>query len=187
MEILPTRSYSIDDKKISIYDGLISKKESLALDNAFRNAPFMKKEVATPETAKTPHWALNLSLDEYKSTPLHKATIRAVEHFTQGKEKYRPYRHYCNQVSFGDFLFSHRDCNEAHSEVTALWFISKQWSKEWGGETLFFNESGDAEFVSSPIPGRLVLFDSNIIHAGRTPSRSCTDPRFTFAIKLEKY
>ena len=42
-----------------------------------------------------------------------------------------------------------------------------------------------AQFVASPKPGRLVVFDGAIKHVGRPPNRICYAPRFTFAIKLE--
>jgi len=43
----------------------------------------------------------------------------------------------------------------------------------------------DAEAVVSPKPGRLVIFDGSILHAGRPPNRSCYAPRYTLAYKLE--
>jgi hypothetical protein len=36
----------------------------------------------------------------------------------------------------------------------------------------------------SPRPGRLLLFDGAIRHAGKPPNRNCPVARFTFAIKL---
>ena len=55
---------------------------------------------------------------------------------------------------------------------------------EWGGETLFFDESGDAVFVTTPRTGRLVLFDGAIRHVGRPPTAICPETRFTFALKF---
>ena len=78
------------------------------------------------------------------------------------------------------------DAQPGSDEFTALWYLCEHWDTEWGGETLFFDAAGDAQFVCSPRPGRLVLFDGAIRHAGRPPSRICYVPRYTFAIKLER-
>jgi len=36
----------------------------------------------------------------------------------------------------------------------------------------------------SPKPGRLLLFDGAIRHAGKAPNRNCNVSRYTFTIKL---
>jgi SM-20-related protein len=82
-------------------------------------------------------------------------------------------------------LFTHTDCLPTSRELTALWFLMDRWDVEWGGETLFFTDDGDAEFVATPKPGRLVVFDGAIRHVGRPPNRVCYAARYTFAIKLE--
>lgn len=183
----PTRTGTIQNRKIAIYDGLLNQNEIIALDRAFQNAAFTKNEIAKPETTTTPHWSLNLSKQEFESTPLHSKMLAPLDDFKNSSDNYRAYRHYCNYAAFGDLLYSHRDSAEVGAEITALWFICSKWNIDWGGETVFFNDNGDAEFVCSPNPGRLVLFDSHLLHAGRAPNRNCLQPRFTFAVKLEKY
>lgn len=99
-------------------------------------------------------------------------------------ERYRAYRAYTNHAAYGDMLYTHCDCGPDQRELTALWYMTTHWEPEWGGETMFFDSSGDAMFCVSPRPGRLVLFDGAIPHVGRPPSRICYAPRYTFAIKL---
>jgi SM-20-related protein len=69
-------------------------------------------------------------------------------------------------------------------ELTALWFLCESWDREWGGETLFYTADGDAQCAVTPRPARLVVFDSDIRHAGKPPNRNCPIGRYTFAIKL---
>ena len=69
-------------------------------------------------------------------------------------------------------------------ELTALWFLCERWDTEWGGETLFYDATGDAQIAVTPKPGRLLLFDGAIRHAGKPPNRNCPVARYTFAIKL---
>ena len=83
-------------------------------------------------------------------------------------------------------LFSHVDCVEGAGELTALWYVCDQGDPEWGGETVFFDRQRDVRAAVSPRPGRLVLFDGDILHAGRPPNRNCHAPRFTLAVKLER-
>jgi hypothetical protein len=116
--------------------------------------------------------------------PLWPATESAVACARPG-EAYRPYRAYTNYAAYGDMLYTHVDCAPDQRELTALWFLSTRWEPEWGGETMFFDTSGDAMFCTSPRPGRLVLFDGAIPHVGRPPSRICYAPRYSFAIKLK--
>jgi Rps23 Pro-64 3,4-dihydroxylase Tpa1-like proline 4-hydroxylase len=125
-----------------------------------------------------------MQLAAVQNLSLLPATLQAVA-AVRPNERYRAYRAYTNHAAFGDMLFTHTDCLPDRRELTALWFLCENWDTEWGGETVFFNSAGDAEFIASPRPGRLVVFDGAIRHAGRPPSRICYTPRYTFALKLE--
>ena len=182
-----TRKGEIDGKSIMIYDGLVPQAAVDKLTSALEQNAFTHNEIARPETAHCKHWAVNLTLSEAERLPIFKPTVDATVPFCSDGSKYRIYRAYCNYASFGDMLFTHTDAMPGSRELTALWFLAKEWNVEWGGETLFFNENEDAEFVASPKPGRLVLFDGSILHVGRPPNRICFAPRFTFAFKLEAY
>jgi len=147
--------------------------------------PFTRNEVARPDTQAFRHWAYNVEPREHESLPMYRRTLDAVEEHFPERGPHRCYRAYCNLCTYGDMLFSHTDAQPGEEELTALWYITPRWDPEWGGETLFFSGEGNAEFVVSPRPGRLVLFDGRIRHAGRPPSRICVIPRLTFAFKLE--
>jgi len=99
---------------------------------------------------------------------------------------YRPYRAYTNVASFGDMLFTHTDCLPGQHDLTALWYLCERWDVEWGGETMFYDAHDEVALAVVPRPGRLVIFDGAIKHAGRPPSRICHVPRYTFAIKFQR-
>lgn len=82
-------------------------------------------------------------------------------------------------------LFTYADCVPGAGELTALWYVCGRWDFEWGGETVFFDANRDARAAVSPKPGRLAVFDAEILHVGRSPNRICQPPRDTLAIKLE--
>jgi hypothetical protein len=182
-----TRRGEIEGKPLWVFDDLVDPREIAALTAAFDAGAFTRNEVARPETQQVKHWALNVSLDVAQQLPLYKPMLDALGTVVPPGVRYRAYRAYCNHAAYGDMLFTHTDAMPGSHELTALWFVAREWDLEWGGETLFFNSREDAEFVASPRPGRLVVFDGSIVHCGRPPSRICFAPRYTFAYKLERY
>ena len=182
-EVSPTRHGTVEGRDVFVFDGLVSEEDLGQYAEALSRASFTRSEYAKPETVEYKHWVSELPLANLTRVPLWPATERAIACARPG-ERYRPLRAYTNYAAFGDVLYSHTDCGPEQRELTALWFLSTQWEPEWGGETMFFDASGDAMFCVSPKPGRLVVFDGAIAHAGRPPSRICFAPRYTFAIKV---
>lgn len=179
-----SRRQLIEGREIRVYDGLLEKHAIYALTDMLDKGAFTRTEHARDDTAAVRHWVLNIPLDVSTRMPVYAPTIEAVRGFPEGNS-YRAYRCYCNHAAHGDMLYTHTDARGGEKGLTALWYIAPEWDIEWGGETLFFTSQGDAEAVVSPRPGRLVVFDGAIIHAGRPPSRTCYAPRYTLAFKLE--
>ncbi|MFK7957851.1 MAG: 2OG-Fe(II) oxygenase [Lysobacterales bacterium] len=181
--IAPQRSATIDGKSVAVFDGLVADNIVSRIKEILDASPFQHNEIARPDTAQYRHWANNMTVEAARNLPFHGPTLAAAK--AMGRGTFSVYRAYTNFAAFGDMLFTHTDCLPGAGELTALWFVSNQWNVEWGGETLFFNADEDAEFVVSPRPGRLVLFDGELRHCGRPPNRICTEPRYTLAFKLE--
>jgi Rps23 Pro-64 3,4-dihydroxylase Tpa1-like proline 4-hydroxylase len=80
----------------------------------------------------------------------------------------------------------HADDWHAGHGKTLLYYGNKQWDKNWGGSTLFYNDDcQDIIYNCSFIPGRIVIFDSDIPHSA-TPQHFIADPfRFTLALKFK--
>jgi SM-20-related protein len=168
---------------VFVFDGLVPAEESNLYSKAITKAAFSRTESARADTIEYRHWVCEMPLENLPRTSLWHATEKAVVLVRPG-ERFVPYRVYTNYASFGDTLLTHVDAVPNARELTALWYLCEQWDKEWGGETLFYDESGDAELAVSPKPGRLLLFDGAIRHAGKPPNRNCPVGRYTFAIKL---
>ena len=183
-ELAATRRGLVEGREVCVFDGLVTAAELGAYVEGLARAPFTRTEVAKPETAEYKHWVSEMPVANLLRLPIWPVTERAVAAMRPG-ERYRPYRAYTNFASYGDMLYTHTDCLPEQRELTALWFLATRWEPEWGGETMFFDASGDALYCASPKPGRLVVFDGAIPHAGRPPSRICYAPRYTFAVKLE--
>ena len=183
-ELSPTRQGSVEGADVFVFDGLVPSADLTAYVDSLARSPFTRTEVARMDLADRRHWISELPLDNLVQLPIWAATERAVGHVRPG-QRYEPTRAYTNYSAYGDMLYAHRDCSADERGLTALWFLMTEWEPEWGGETMFFDSSGDALFCASPKPGRLVLFDGSIPHVGRPPSRICFAPRYTFAIKLQ--
>ncbi|MGA9851772.1 MAG: 2OG-Fe(II) oxygenase [Gammaproteobacteria bacterium] len=179
-----TRRHSIEGREVRVYDNLLVANDIHGLTAALEGGAFTRNEYAKPETAGFRHWVLNIPLETATKLPIYQPTLMAAGEFF-GETAYKIYRCYCNHAAYGDMLFTHTDCLPGAKGLTALWFIAPEWNVEWGGETLFFDSSMDAQVAVSPKPGRLVLFDGTLTHVGRPPNRICYAPRYTLAFKLE--
>ncbi|HEY5810782.1 MAG TPA: 2OG-Fe(II) oxygenase [Povalibacter sp.] len=178
-----TRTASVDGRDVAVFDNLVAPEEASRYFNAIAHAAFTRTETARPEAPDFRHWVCDMPLENLPRTSLWSATQQALAVIRPGEE-FRPYRCYTNYAAYGDVLLTHVDSAPGAREITALWFLCERWDIEWGGETLFFDATGDAQIAVAPRPGRLLLFDGAIRHAGRAPNRNCHVARYTFAIKL---
>jgi SM-20-related protein len=179
----PTRTASIAGREIFVFDDLVPVEEAARYFAALSRASFTRTETARADSGEYRHWVCEMPLENLPRSALWLATQAAVARL-RPTESYQPYRVYTNFSSFGDTLLTHVDALPNTRELTALWFLCERWDTEWGGETLFYDDAGDAQIAVSPKPGRLLLFDGAIRHAGKPPNRNCNVARYTFAIKL---
>ncbi|HEU4591018.1 MAG TPA: 2OG-Fe(II) oxygenase [Steroidobacteraceae bacterium] len=180
--IAPARSVQVSGRDVFVFDQLVTVEESARYHSAITQASFTRTESARADS-EFRHWVCEMPLENLPRTTLWQATERAIV-AVRPAQRFLPYRVYTNFASFGDALLTHIDAAGTAPELTALWFLCEKWDCEWGGETLFYDESGDAQIAVSPRPARLVLFDGAIRHAGKPPNRNCPVARYTFAIKL---
>jgi hypothetical protein len=179
----PSRAAQVQGRDVFVFDGLIPPEESTRYFQTLGRASFTRTEYARPDSQDFRHWVCEMPLENLPKISLWPALQAAVATVRPG-EQYHPYRVYTNFASYGDQLLTHVDALPGARELTALWFLCERWDTEWGGETLFYDDSGDAQLAVSPRPGRLLLFDGAIRHAGKPPNRNCPVARYTLAIKL---
>ena len=71
------------------------------------------------------------------------------------------------------------------SGLTFLYYPNLDWRIEWGGHTVFFNETlEEVEYTCLYKPGRVVVFDGTIPHMIMTPTMMCPIHRYSFAIQF---
>lgn len=177
------RTVQVGGRDVFVFDGLVPPEESARYFHAISQASFTRTESARPDSREFRHWVCEMPLENLPRTSLWQATEQALR-LARPAERFLPYRVYTNYSSYGDMLLTHVDAVAGARELTALWFLCESWDTEWGGETLFYDESGDAQIAVTPRPARLLLFDGAIRHAGKPPNRNCPVARYTFAIKL---
>jgi Rps23 Pro-64 3,4-dihydroxylase Tpa1-like proline 4-hydroxylase len=68
---------------------------------------------------------------------------------------------------------------------TLLYYANLNWDRNWGGETIFSNDCGEAEVVVEYKPGRIVIFDSTTEHKPGPISMEADEFRFTFVIQFD--
>jgi SM-20-related protein len=180
--VSPARTATVEGREIFVFDGLVPVEEAARYSRAIIQASFTRTESARADTEYR-HWVCEMPLENLPRTSLWHATEQAIAQVRAG-ERFLPYRVYTNFASYGDTLLTHVDAVAGSRELTAMWYLCERWDTEWGGETLFYKESGDAEIAVSPRQARLLLFDGAIRHAGKPPNRNCAVGRYTFAIKL---
>jgi len=94
-------------------------------------------------------------------------------------------RVYINGYTYGTDAASHTDKGKMFDSVpmkTAVIYLNDEWNLDWGGETALFDED---EIIYSVLPklGRVLLFDSDILHAARPLSRNFHGLRKILAFK----
>ena len=91
---------------------------------------------------------------------------------------------YANGQTYGQSGEIHTD-SDRPGDKTVLYYCNRHWQPDWQGETMFYVPDR-TEIIRAvlPKPGRLVIFDANVPHAGRDPSRACPVMRVTIAFKL---
>ncbi len=179
----PRYELRVDGREVFVVDDVIGGERLAHLATWFDFAAAQRVESDSADGIDVRSWIVPLESGVVVQQPYSEAILREVDRCFPG-ERFTLKRAYCNVVGFGDVLVPHRDSNAAR-DVTALLFVNDTWERIWGGETIFYNDAGDAVHAVSPKPGRLVLFRSRIEHRGTPPSRLCLRSRLTLALKLE--
>ena len=64
-------------------------------------------------------------------------------------------------------------------QLGMIYYANDEWQNHWEGETMFYDKEGEVEYCSKYVPGRIVVFDSNMCHSIRAQSHAGPPFRFT--------
>jgi hypothetical protein len=168
-------------REIIVIDGLLTHDQIATACGAFSKLSFSLCDVDGEDTKYARHWKAEWPAKRVAAIDFFRLVEETVGRI-YGAYQLELVRVHCNLHMYGDLQFPHVDCSE-HEGVTALYFANATWEREWMGETIFYDSSGDAEYAVAVKPGRLLIFDGNILHRGGVPNRECFEPRLSVAFK----
>ena len=148
------------------------------------------------EACLAPHWLFGNQSVAGRTPPFWKMELGGVAAVDALWQHARPQcegllqrplrvlRQYANGHTYGQGGRPHQD-DAREGTYTLLYYPMPEWRRDWEGETMFYDHTGDIVHAVLPLPNRAVFFDSRIGHAGRPPSRYFLGLRVTIAFKLE--
>jgi SM-20-related protein len=99
-------------------------------------------------------------------------------------------RTYINSYTFGTDGYAHKDdiwiakkFGEDSLSETVIVYLNEKWNIDWAGETVIFDQDLEIEKSILPKYGRILIFDSNKLHAARPISRACSILRTVLVFK----
>jgi hypothetical protein len=95
--------------------------------------------------------------------------------------QHRLIRCYANSYTYGTEGYPHKD-SVREEDVTTILYITKEWLREWGGETVVYNGNNILQ-SSLPAFNRALMINSNIWHCARGVTRIYTGLRTVLVFK----
>lgn len=103
------------------------------------------------------------------------------------QDKYYHWRSYINLGLVSDIHKIHVDEFSNGDGLTLLYYVNRNWNCDWGGETIFYDdERKNIKYVSSFVPGRIIIFESSIPHSAKPQHLNGPSYRFTLACKFKR-
>ena len=176
------RKSLISGREIFVCDDIIEPMMVNQVGALVRSLHYVRKEKSRPGTPGVAAVS-DIPPEKVAIDPFLRGLRQLVERLFPG-EQLSDQRAYVNCSVYGDSYYAHRDCGAQEQHITALYYANLEWSLDWGGETIYYNDSEDAELVILPRPGRVVVARGAVLHRGCVPTRTCHEERYTLAYKL---
>lgn len=184
-EAVVAKMTAVGQRQIVVIDNAVKPDTVRNLYGCLVGDHFKRTEFARPDTRQFRHHITEYNVDSLRNTELTKV-VRALARICFPRpigDPLESYRMYTNAVHFGDVAFVHRDASD-NTNVTVIVYPNPEWRPEYGGETMFYDESGEIIECIEPREGRVVLFHGSILHKGSPPGRLFHESRYTTAFKF---
>lgn len=184
--MLTRKNIDLENTQIVIYDNVFSYQENLEIFQFVCQQPFIRSNVDnTFDNNKDTNIKWSCLLKESNQiTNLLNSKYFNLEEFKN--KRFEIFRQYINFSTSETVDIVHVDSpTNTPGGKTILQYANYCWNRNWHGETVFYN-SDVSEIIYSTMmkPGRVVIFDSNIPHSARAPSKLADYARYTIATKL---
>ncbi len=171
-------------RKVYVIDDIIEEKARPSVFMMMRNLPYHFSDFDRSDTKAVRHLVHYFERAQYKEHAVLRSMTVAARDFlgSRGHRVHGVERIYANFNLYGDYQFAHTD-----GDVwTALVFMNAEWKSDFGGELMLYDDDAPRApaWAIQPEPGRMVIFDGQILHRGGVPSKYCLDPRISLAVKL---
>jgi SM-20-related protein len=172
-----SRQLAVGAMQIFILDGLFERDAMASAFTFLRRSPYRLDDYDSAAATHIVHWKAEFPVALAEGTPVFRDCIRITREMDPSLALDRVH---ANLEMYGDMLFPHQDLKGG---VTSLYYANPVWEEHWQGETVFY-DAGEPVHTVVPKPGRLVVFDADILHRVGAPSRECYAPRITVAFKF---
>jgi hypothetical protein len=175
----------INGLDITVFDNVFDKEQQIHMYNTGRTFPYY---LANNDLPGNPGWEQKF-MSELDNVLLKKFgffELLSNNHPLTNLLKDRIMeRAYINLGIPSDAHRLHDDMSE-EGYMTLLYYMNPFWMMDWGGETIFLDSNGEIGYTSPFVSGRVLVFDSSILHAARVQTCESNAYRFTFAAKYSK-
>jgi len=167
-----------DEKLIRVYDDVFSYQERRNLFCFFRNSLY--------KSDGGDNFSENHIYSNFSNLDVDNSGIKNSENFKTIIDSFDLSNKEVKQIRVN--LTTPAEKNKIHADgfgTTLLYYANLEWELDWGGHTLFLDETlQEARYVCFYKPGRVVVFDGSIPHMIMTPSNLCSTSRYSFAIQF---
>jgi len=177
-----SRSIRIGERPLFVVDGLFAPADVASLYEFLLALPHHLNDTDSEATAYSLHWKHEFPVEMALATPIFKDCVQAACDLMM-PETLRLRRVHANLQMYGDMQFPHHDLAGG---VTAIYYANPEWDEKWLGETVFYDDTREPLTTVAPRPGRLAVFDADILHRAGVPSRECYRPRISVAFKFKR-
>jgi hypothetical protein len=181
---LVTRRHQLGRYRIDVLDHVFEPQWLVAIHRWFFQMPYRRTDIDRRGTSQIQHWVnefwpASRVVGAVPALAALEAMARAVAaHRRLTLKRARAYN-----VSYGDLPLAHRDLERGRG-LTAVYFGNARWLDAWAGEMVFYDRKAEATIIVPPRPGRLVVFDSGMLHRGGAPTRECHEARYSFVMNF---
>jgi SM-20-related protein len=179
------RTRQIDGRQFILIDGIFRPDFIRVFDHFLKTLHFALADYDVEDSRHVLHWIHEFSLEDITRHPLLSfvySRIKSVVQEACPAMRILLKRIHCNTSLYGDMQFPHRD--SLAPGITWLYYANSVWQPTWMGETIFYDSSEEPLYALFPKPGRVVVFDADILHRGGVPSRECVEARRSLAFKF---
>lgn len=165
---------------IEVYDGLVP------LSGIIKAFDIAQRSNYRPTRTSSPHSNRRSLFSEFSNQDLKQTGLYdiIVDKFFSQIKNYRVHRSYVNICNPGEYFEVHTDSGST-GQLTLLYFMNPEWNNKFGGEIIFYDSIGiDPVKMYNFIPGRIVLFSSEIPHRSNTVNHTTEQCRYSMAVKL---